>query len=206
MSTRLQKLISDFHQGSVVSFARLQDIKTTFDKDIRDCNFDQFEYVCFTSESKWNFQLSGVLFPDYDFLGHKLQDLADLPGPLSLIAFFTAPVYNGWSFAFAWHKASSDVCSQFMGSHAAQIHNGASVEDALLRFAFTCCENHAIRISWWDLLTPIQKKSILERFAYMIDLAVPVPKSYLASGLEGIADWHFAHVYSAMRDDRPREI
>ncbi|HUJ17900.1 MAG TPA: hypothetical protein VL197_07895 [Nitrospirota bacterium] len=206
MSQRLQKLISNFHEGSVASFARLQGIKTTFDKDVKNGNFDQFEYVCFISKAKWNFQLSGVLYPDYDFLGQKLQDLLDLPAPLSFITFFTAPVHNGWSFTFAWHKESSKICSQFMGSLAALIHNGGSIEDALLRFSFTCCENHAIRISWWDSLTVIQKSSILERFAYLIDLKIQVPNTYLATGLEGIADWHFDHVYSAMRDDKLREF
>lgn len=170
--------------------------KTIFDQTLKNQDYDDFEYIVFTSRSPCNLQMSGLLYPDYDFLGYKLQDLGQSNDPLQLITFFTAPTKDGWAYAFAWHKSSNAICSAFVHSLGNVAAHGKSIEDALLRFSISCCENHAIRISWWDGLIDRAKNSMIERMSYMADPNSPVHPAYLSYGCESIADWSFEYVYS----------
>lgn len=185
-------------QGNELGFARLRFHKEKFDKAIQSQAFQDFDFVTFTSSSPWSLQLSGALYPDYDFLGEHVQDLGDDKAPLSLVTFFTAPLASGWAFTLCWHVSSQDVCEHFARSLASLAHSGGSLEDALFRLSMSCCENHAIRISWWDGLAAHHRRAVAERIALMAAPHVSVPPKYLANGLEGIADWKFAIVYTSL--------
>ena len=56
------------------------------------------------------------------------------------------------------------------------------------------CENHAIRISWWDGLLPSAQSAGLAALSVGTDPRVATPPDYLAHGGEGLADWTFEYV------------
>ena len=182
--------------GNTLGFDRLKFHKAKFDESFIAQNFDDFEYITFASRSPWSLQLSGVLYPDFDFEGHQLQELIDEISPMSLVTFFTAPMTEGWSFSFCWHRSSHNICEQLTSSLASTVHLGTSIEDALLRFVFSCCENHAIRISWWDALPSHARAEIVERVGMMMNPQIATPANYLTAGLESIANWKFERVVS----------
>jgi len=68
----------------------------------------------------------------------------------------------------------------------------------ILRFVFSCCENHAIRPSWWNNLKDQHKEEIIDRAGIMVSPLLPVPSNYLTAGLEGGAEWEFGYVKSNM--------
>jgi len=68
------------------------------------------------------------------------------------------------------------------------------IEDMLLRFSLACCENHAIRISWWDSLDTVAKSQALDFMAFMADPTLGIRSDYLVAGCEGLADWSFDNV------------
>lgn len=183
----LQSLLS----GKSLSFERLKCHKFHYEESLRNENYDEFEFVYLASKSTFSLQLSGLRFPDFDFLGQHLQDILDISSRLDLITFFTAPTQDGWAFCFAWHCSSNTTCIPFIKSLLSCVENGETWEDILLRFSFSNCENHAIRISWWDNLPQISKQEIIERMFMMGFPLIPVSPNYLAVGLEGIADWRF---------------
>lgn len=86
----------------------------------------------------------------------------------------------------------------FVNSLIAHFNKSGTLGDALLRFVISCCENHAFRISWWDILTEEARKHILARAALMMHPNVAIPSNYLAVGCEGITDWHFEHIDSTL--------
>lgn len=184
--------------GHSIGFENLKKHKQWYDESLGRAIFSDIQYVCFLSDDPWNIQLSGVLYPDYDFFGQYLQNISDISVTPALITYFTAPTPSGWVFVFAWHSSSAGICRQFLSSLAGHCSYGNTPADALLRMTFSCCENHAIRPSWWSKLREEQKIAITERVALMMNPTVPVPPKYLCSGLEGIADWDFAHVRSTM--------
>lgn len=190
--------------GHSLGFAALKRHKSFFEQALHARDFEQFEFTYFTSSSLCPVQFSGLLYPDYDFEGHLLQDLGSHESPLDLITFFTAPIEQGWAFGFGWHTSSNGTCIPFIQSLANQVATGEKVEDALLRFSL-CCENHAIRISWWDALDQQSKTAVIERMLLMMHPQIPIPKQYLAVGCEGIANWKYEYVYTTLPQP-PRPI
>lgn len=72
-------------------FQHLHRHKLIYDAAISQGNFAEFRFIVFRSSSPCSVQASGLLFPDYDFLGRKLQDLGPEAEALDLLTFFTAP-------------------------------------------------------------------------------------------------------------------
>jgi len=187
--------------GHSLGFDGLKYHKSHFDKALQQADYREFEFTSFVSRSPCNLQLSGLLYPDYDFSGAVLQSLGNWSAPLDLITFFTAPTSDGWAFTFCWHASSNRTCTSFVQSLASRVANGEKIEDALLRFSFSCCENHAFRISWWDKLDVDAKRDLLERMFLMVHPAIPIPSDYLVAGCENVANWNFEHVYTTLRAD-----
>ncbi|MEG7524099.1 MAG: hypothetical protein M3H12_13520, partial [Chromatiales bacterium] len=169
-----------------------------YEKSLLNKRYSDIKYVCFSSADDWEIQLSGVFYPDFSFSGQPLQDLSDFGTDLQLVTFFTAPMQSGWAFVIAWHVSSEPLATHFVSSLALACHNGMRAADALLRFTISCCENHAIRPSWWSNLSETKKELILDSASLMVSPITPVPPHYLAEGLEGIATWDFEHVYTTM--------
>lgn len=184
--------------GHSLGLAGLKHHKSVFDQALLARDFEQFEFTYFTSSCPCSIQLSGVLYPDYDFEGRLLQGLGTSDSPLDLITFFTAPIDEGWAFGFGWHVSSNLTCIPFIQSLAQRASDGEKVEDALLRFSLSCCENHAIRISWWDALDDRSKTAAVERMLLMVHPTIPVPPHYLAAGCEGIANWKYEYVHTTL--------
>lgn len=198
LSPQEMPMLYSSHFGHRVGLAGLNYHKILYDQALATEDYEQFEFTFFISTKPCNIQLSGQLYPDYDFEGYQLQDLGELAKPLDLITFFTAPTIEGWVFCFAWHVSSSKTCTQLLRSLASRVQNGENLQDALLRFSLSCCENHAIRISWWEQLSIESKRNALNRMQLMVSLDTPVPANYLNSGCEGIADWDFEFVETTM--------
>ena len=196
-----KSFLKSSHVGHSLGLAGIEHHKKYYDDALLHARYEEFEYTCFTTQAACPLQLSGNMYPDYDFEGKKLQDLGNWSSPLALVSFFTAPTRDGWAFCFAWHASSGYVCVPFIQSLASSIHDGQRIEDALLRFAFACCENHAFRISWWDGLSDLAKQHIVEKMVLLLDPNTPIPPNYLSAGCEGFAKWSFEYVHTTLAAD-----
>lgn len=196
-----RKMLESALIGNTLGLGSLEYQKSHYDAALRLCEYEEFEFTYFTSKSRCSLQLSGLLYPDFDFIGRRLQSLGDCSAPLDMITFFTAPTIEGWAFAFAWHRSSNRTCLPFIKSLAQRIGSGESAHDVLLRFSFSTCENHALRISWWDLLADDEKRKVAERVILMIHPQMPIPSNYLMGGLEGLADWEFENVQTTLHTE-----
>ncbi|MGY4494876.1 hypothetical protein [Pseudomonas sp. TE3610] len=188
-----RQLLLDIAQGVASGLQQLQQHKLIYGAAISETAFAEFRFVAFQSSSPCPIQASALLFPDYDFLGRKLQDLGPETGALDLLTFFTAPTDGGWAYVLAWHESSDDSCQWMRESLRDGYRQGAKLEDMLMRLLLAC-ENHAIRISWWDKLTPSAQDAALAALSVGTDPRVETPPDYLARGCEGLADWTFESV------------
>jgi len=188
-------------KGHSLGFEGLKYHKEKFEDSIKSNRAYDCEYILFTSTSACPLQMSGELYPDFAFNGEILQNLGNWDSLLDLITFFTAPTTDGWCFGFAWHVTSQNTCVPFVRSLGSYVGHGGKLEDALLRFSFSCCENHAFRISWWDKLPTQSKATLLDRMYLMASPNIPVPQEYLTQGCEGIADWKFDYVFTTLTID-----
>lgn len=194
LTDSLRQLLEDSLLGSQAGLNRIRHHKKRFDESLKSSRWEDIRYVSFNISEQPTVLVSGAIFPDFDFLGYKLQDLGDIDAPLSMAAFFTAPTNSGWSFVFAWHKSSDVVCKHLKGSLANSLRNKNSLSDILFRCIFSWSENHAINPSWWGSLTETEKESICDRALYMISPQMPIRNDYLSVGLEGICKWEIESV------------
>ncbi len=200
LSSQQRSTLEAVYLGHSTGLAGLQHHKALYDQALLVGDYEKFEFTYFTSSKPCNIQLSGQIYPDFDFEGRFLQDLGELDVPLDLITFFTAPIPNGWAFCFAWHVSSNPTCLPFIQSLASKVAEGERLEDAVLRFSLSCCENHAIRISWWNSLNETAKGEAIKRMHLMAHPYVPVPTNYLMSGCEGLATWDFEYVQTTLQN------
>lgn len=195
----IKELLSNFKQKTAFGLKNLIRHKYRYDESLKKKHYQNIEYVLFTSTQKPFIAFSGLFYPDFDFMGECLQDLGDHSTELELIGFCSAPMITGWGFLFSWHASSSKVCVDFMRSLATMICEDRKLEDMLFRLVISNCENHAISPQWWECLSDIHQRQIIERASKMADVLVNTPQSYLTEGLEGIADWKFDSVISNMK-------
>jgi hypothetical protein len=172
--------------------------KQEFDDALRASHYREFQFFVIESSLPPFLQVSGLLYPHFDFTGRRIQDLGNPHQQMELITFFTAPTESGHAFCFAWHESSHDVCSQFLRSLALHVGGSGSPDAALLRFILTTCENHAFRISWWDNLPEQAKREVFYRFSLGTNLSGELPSDYLTHGCEGIVDWGFGTIHTTV--------
>lgn len=195
----INKLLLGYKRGISFGLDNLKRHKEDYDTSLSENSYFNIRYVIFISKQKPTIAFSGLFYPDFDFMGRMLQDLGDHKSKLQLLSFCSAPMDNGWAFLFAWHKASSDVCVEFMKSLATMIHDDInSLRDYLFRLAITNCENLAISPKWWENLTEDIKETIIDRTTLMADIFTITDQSYLTKGLEGISNWEFESVIQNM--------
>jgi len=193
----IRNLFTDMKLGTSHGFEDLKKHKSMYDALLQEKSYNDIKYVLFISKQKPNLALSGLFYPDFDFMGNYLQDLGDTSIELQLIAVCSAPLETGWGLLFAWHKSSSNVCVDFMRSLATVVHDGKKLNDLLFRFAINF-ENLAISPRWWEPLSTFHKEQIISYTSLTADVLSLTQPSYLTEGLEGIIDWEFYKVISHM--------
>jgi len=191
-------LLSEMLRGTKHGFKNLCRHKALFDKSLETEHYEEIKYMVFISEAPPFMAFSGVLYPEYDFMGNPLQDLSNEEEQLDMITFCSAPITGGWAFIFAWHTSSSKNCINFMRSLATLIYEGYDVGDLLFRFIIASCENIAFSPKWWESLTKEKQKGISEKATIMAGVFTLVLPDYLQEGLSGLSEWKFPDVYLGM--------
>ena len=194
----LKDLWLDTRNGIEFGLKNLRIHKRNYDVSLKEKRYSDINYVLFISRQKPFIAFSGLFYPEFDFMGRKLQDLGNNQGKLDLITFCTAPVTTGWGVLFAWNRLSSKVCVEFMKSLATMLYEGERLGNLILRLVFSNCENHAISPRWWESLSANAKEEITKRVTSMANIFLPTKPTYLMHGLEEIRPWTFERVIDNM--------
>lgn len=187
-------IVSSALQGSTLALKNLLRHKTNYELLLKSKSFASMKSVLFHSRQKPSVVFSGLLFPDYDFVGRPLQDLRNQSLERNLITFSFAPMSDGWAFLFAWHEDSSKTCVPLVRSLATQVSAGGNLGDFLFRFVVSSCENLAISPTWWEARSETQRVEIEQLAAYGIKISSPLRSNYLTQGVEGCSEWEFDRV------------
>jgi len=191
-----QEVFDAMAEGSQIALKNLYAHKQKFDSLFKSKCFDNVRSVLFHSQQPPSVVFSGLLFPDFDFLGNQLQDLSDRNGELDLITFSFAPMSQGWACLFAWLTDSSQSCVPLMRSLATRVHDDGGLGDLLFRFVVSNCENLAISPTWWESLTEDQRGEITKAANHMADVFSLPRSDYLLTGLSNASRWEFNDVIS----------
>lgn len=183
-------ILGDLLGGFQIGLRGLENHKAPFDAAIQNGTFEEFKWLTFKSRGPWTHQVSGVLYPDFDWLGQPLQPIGAPGVTPQLLTFFTAPTDDGWCITLAWHETSSTVCRLLVRSLAGAVHAGMPLQDGLFRLVARS-ENQVFRISWWNALTDHKKGAIRDNVREATSLNVPPRSTCLVAGHEGVCTWHF---------------
>lgn len=152
-----RELFEAYRIGTSIGFKNLQRHKAEFDEMLRSGSYQDMEYTLFVFKQPPLFAFSAVFYPDFDFLGHQLQDLANHTANFELMTICSVGMEDGWGLLFSWHRTSSLACTEFLGSLAAAMREGRNAEAALLQMVVAFCENLAVAPRWWEALAEQQR-------------------------------------------------
>ncbi|MDH5938941.1 hypothetical protein L8R84_22810 [Vibrio splendidus] len=189
-----KQLIESMYEGTKNGLNNLIRIKEIYDLTLRERNFSDIKFIIFKCKGKPNIAFSGLIYPEFDFLGNQIQNLHNMNNSLSLVTVCSAPMSDGWGYLLAWHTVGGSVGDTFVQSLAEVINVGVSVEDTLFRFIISSCENHAFSPDWWENISPLHRNEIIQRVTQMTDAMVDTSNDYLQHGLSDIVGWSFEDV------------
>ncbi len=194
----IKELLLGTKEGTTFGLENLKEHKSIYDESLRKKSYFKIRYVLIKSKQKLFMAFSGLLYPEFDFMGRHLQNLGDHQQKLDLITFCSAPLDSGWGVLFSWHESSSKSCVDFMRSLATIMYEGQLLGDLLFRMVISNCENLAIAPEWWDDLPQEQKEKIESKASLMANIFSMTKPSYLLEGLEGITPWDFESIIDNM--------
>ena len=166
--------------------AALQDIdhyKSLYDGLLESQEYKTVRAYIIEFETTPPVMCSGAVYPEQDFGGVELQDVADIQNTPDLLCFTSFHGGERGVVTFSWLAESDRTCRAFVESLRAIPDE--FVTAALSRFFFTHCENVHIEPDWWESLSEETRNAVIERVKGSADSIEARPKAVLAD--DGVA-------------------
>lgn len=157
----IQEAIGWYEEGVNTGSQDGDHYKSIYDGILESREFSTVRAYVIEFEAAPPIMCSGAFFPEQDFGGIRLQDLADLKSSLDLLS--VTSFYGGKCgvVAFSWLAESDKACRAFIESLEAIPDE--SITAALIRLLFTHFENIHMSPDWWEGLSEGTRKSLVER-------------------------------------------
>lgn len=159
---QLQKDLYLHEQALRLSLRDLESSWKDYQAAFFSSDYDRFSAYLVFANAAPDFAVSGGLYPEFDFQGRAIQNLA-APGRLDLITCTVLPLQPGGVIAFVWDSKSAKSCN-VLASSLDKLPPG-EVPDALVRFTFEHFENSYASPRWWEGLQERQRQRLLGRMA-----------------------------------------
>lgn len=156
-----QSLVFMFGLGSQAALARLKETKVGLDKELTSGDYTHVRSCVIYFDVTPDIVCSGVLQPEWDFQGNRLQDIGDLTLDLDWVSLSILPTLSGGAAVFAWHQNQGKHTQQFVESLLKIPHH--RIADAVVRLCFEGFENIFMAPAWWEGLSDLQKKKLKQR-------------------------------------------
>ena len=201
-ATRLQGLHRDMdkgktpaEQGQIQSMAQLHNIgleaalqdtdhyKSLYDGLLEGQEYKTVRAYIIEFETAPPVMCSGAVYPEQDFGGVELQDVADIRNTPDLLCFTSFHGGERGAVVFSWLAESDRTCRTFVESLRAI--SDEFVTAALSRFFFTHCENVHIEPDWWESLSEETRNAVIERVTVNANPFKARPKAVLTD--DGVA-------------------
>ena len=160
--------------------------KSSYDRVLLSNRFSDVRSYVIKFEQPLPVMSSGGIFPEVDFDGRSIQDLAEYSLPAQLICFNSFAAGGGGTVVFTWLADSDPACDQFVSSLESVVDG--SLFAAVVRFFFEFCENVFMSPNWWEGLDETQRLNLVHRLASGANPEHERPKSCLAD--DGVSYGH----------------
>lgn len=180
--------VNQVYEVGLAAGSRDQDhYKSVYDDILESQTFDTVRSYIIEFETAPPVMCSGAVYPEQDFKGVQLQDLADLSNTPALICFTSFYGGERGVVAFSWLTESDHACYAFIESLKAIPDE--FVTAALLRFFFTHCENVHMNPDWWERLPEGNRNALIRRMAMSAEPLMERTKAYLAEDELVLSSW-----------------
>lgn len=156
-----QRMI-DFHEVGLDSgLSDLEWHKEKYDGTLLRHSFRDIRFLVISLDKTPDILCSSLLYPEVDFQGNILQDLANTGRRLHLLTYSLIATDTGGALVFAWSPDSDDSCQRLLASLLAMPDK--DVPHAIVRFLFEFCENMFVSPVWWEGLGHESRNSLQKR-------------------------------------------
>ena len=162
MQNIYQNEINTLSEGAKVGLTNLESIKSHFDDVLLAGDYSNVKYLIYQIDSKPKILCNGCFYPDFDFLGNRIQNIADLSHELDMIGFSIVETTQGGALVFSWINDFNHSCSIFINSLLS--HPLTIVPNLILKMIFAFLENIYFSPGWWDSLNDKKKNYLLDKF------------------------------------------
>lgn len=167
----IQAEIAAYEQAVRVSVRDMERHKLEFDSVLITGDFTKVRAYSVGVDRVPEMLCAGALYPECDFDGRSIGNLANLDRTPELITFSQVCTDTGGAFVFAWLESSDGPCKQLAASLDRLPDH--EVPAAVARFVFEFCENHYLSPDWYDKLDSSVKAALLNRFTTSASLNEP---------------------------------
>lgn len=184
---RVQMLNRVFNAGVQAGLGDSQHYKEIYDNVLISNAFEEVRAYVVELKCPPPVMCSAGLFPEEDFDGNELQDVADLsitPALINITSFYGG---HYGAIVFTWLRESDAVCLPFVRSlMSLPFHR---ITNALVRLFFGFFENLHVKPDWWESLPQASKDVLVKRLADSADLEMPPRRGCLAEDGFHFDEW-----------------
>lgn len=159
----IQAMNSLMDIGASAGLHNIEYYKTIFDKILLSGDFSGIRAYIIELDSPPSIMCSGGVFPEQDYEGNRLQDVANLQVISHLLNFSSFYGGNRGFIVFTWLPECDRTCQPFIDSLRTLPPD--RMTDGLIRFLFEFCENLHIRPEWWENLEGNKRDSLIDRLS-----------------------------------------
>lgn len=164
----LQNQLSQLSSGTEAGLRDIKQCKSEYDAALLSKDDSQAFYYVINFSDTPDIMCSGGQFPEIDFNGKSLQNLADLNAKLDHLTFSIIATENGGAAVFSW-LGDSPASIQLVRSLHSQ--SDSEIPHSLVRYVFEFFENAFFSPDWWDSMADPAKLAIRRRLSTAIDIS-----------------------------------
>jgi hypothetical protein len=158
--TFLDEHLSGSYWATESGIAEIGQMKTFYDRALASSDFTSLRSCVVFFEGELSVASSGVVAPDFDLEGQRLQRILD-PGMQSLVL-GTVLTERGAAVVFSWPQAFERM-TRFVASLTGLPRE--AIPTALVLFMFSYVENTFFSAEWWASLVPAKQTRLAEAAA-----------------------------------------
>ena len=184
---QIQILINQYEDGLRAGLRDLDHYKSIYDTVLLESDFSCIRSYVVEFGQPPDVMCSGGVFPNQDFEGGELQDIADLTATPHVLTFTSFYGGDCGVVVFTWLPESDRTCKRFIES----LHRvpDAALTNALLRFFFEHCENVHMNPDWWEKLPAQTRDAVIERMAASANPEMARPGAILTDDGVNFSPW-----------------
>ena len=144
-----QQRLKFYEFGTQTGAKEVNDIKNLYDLSLQKNDFTDINYVVISFDGDVSVVSTGIVSPDFDVNGKRLQDITDFTKELEALTFGVVSTPTGGAFVFSW-SSQFKICSEFVNTLLSSPEE--KIPSLLIEFIFAYVENTYFSKDWWDSL------------------------------------------------------